>query len=356
MSMTIKEICSKVTPPDEAVLEEARKRTASLLMPERALGELHAVSEKLCALSGTLTPDVKRKAFLVFAGDHGVVAEGVSAYPQEVTAQMIKAFISGKAAINVLAGMIGAEVFVVDAGVATDIDAQIKKDKRFFDRKTARGTRNFAEGPAMARNEAEKALIAGFELASDVFGEGVAMLGLGDMGIGNTTAASAIGAAVTGRPLEEMTGKGTGIAEETLRHKREVIKKAIEVNRPDRKDALDVLSKVGGFEIAGIAGAALAGAVHKRVVVIDGLISTAGALVAHGLCPAVSAYLFAGHESEEPGHKHMLSHLGLRPLLRLGMRLGEGTGAALAMHLIVSASRIIQDMGTFEDMGVSGAL
>ena len=356
MSMSIKKILERIVPADKNILDLAKKRTASLLMPRRALGELHDISEKLCAVCGTLSPDVAKKAFIVFAGDHGVVAEGVSAYPQEVTSQMINAFISGKAGISVLAGMLKAQVFVVDAGVAGDIGPEIAKDKRFFDRKIARGTKNFAEGPAMTRAQAEQALMTGFELAKNLFEEGVTMLGLGDMGIGNTTAASAIGAVFTGKSVEEMTGRGTGVDDDRYRHKCAVIEKAIEVNRPDKKDALDVLSKLGGFEIGCISGAALAGACHKKAIVIDGLISTAGALIAHGLSPTVSDYLFAGHESEEQGHRHELAHLGLKPILRLGMRLGEGTGAALAMHIIEAASRVIQDMGTFEDMGVSGAL
>jgi len=356
MPMSVEKIVSGIAAPDEKILELAKKRTAALLMPKRALGELHGISEKLCAICGALTPDVQKKAFLVFAGDHGVVEEGVSAYPPEVTAQMIKAFISGKAAINVLAKMVGAQVFVVDAGVAAEIGSEIKEDGRFFDRKVREGTRNFTKGPAMTPEDARRSFIAGFELAKDLFGNGVAMLGLGDMGIGNTTSASAIGAALTGRQVEEMTGRGTGIDDERYRRKCAVVKKAIEVNKPDKNDPLDVLSKVGGFEIGGIAGAVLAAAYYKKPAVIDGLICTAGALIAYGLCPAVAGYLFAGHESREQGHRHMLSHMGLKPILRLGMRLGEGTGAALAMHIIESSSRIIQDMGTFEDMGVSEAL
>ena len=353
--ISLNKIVQGIEPVDEKWIEKARERTAQLVMPPRALGRLHEISEQLCGIQKTLEPLIERKAFLVMAGDHGVVEEGVSAYPQEVTGEMIKTFLNNGAGINILAAQVNADVFVVDMGIVPDLDpATLKGGDRLFIQKVAKGTANLSQEPAMTREEAEKSILTGFQLASGLFNNGIQILGTGDMGIGNTTPSAAIGAVITGKTVEEMVGRGTGVDDEGLFRKQEAVRKGIEVNQPSREDGLDVLSKLGGFEIGGIAGCVLAGAYYKRPVVIDGFISTAGALIAHALCPVVVDYLFAGHCSEESGHRAMLKYLGLEPILDLGMRLGEGTGAALAMCIIEGAARIFTDMLTFEQAGVTG--
>jgi len=332
--MNFSEIIAGIEGADKDFMEQARERTAQLVMPQRALGELHVIGERLCGIQRTLTPSVNKKAFLVMAGDHGIAGSGVSAYPQVVTGEMVKTFLRGGAGINALSRQIGARVTVMDVGIIPDIPQQVSEDGRLIVRKIARGTENFSKGPAMTRKQAESAIIQGFEVARELFKGGVDLLGTGDMGIGNTSPSSAIGAVITGTPVESMTGRGTGVDDKGLQSKCETITKGIKINNPKPEDSLDVLSKIGGFEIGAIAGAILAAAFFKRPVVIDGFISGAGALIAHGLCPAVADYMFAGHQSVEQGHKIMLEHLGLSPILNLGMRLGEGTGAALAMHII----------------------
>jgi nicotinate-nucleotide--dimethylbenzimidazole phosphoribosyltransferase len=352
--LDLESIVKGIQPLDKNWINKARERTAQLIMPTRALGRLHDISEKLCAIQNTLKPSIDRKAFLVMAGDHGVVKEGISAYPQEVTAEMIKAFLSGGAGINVLAGQVGADVFVVDMGIIPELDLNILQGgKRLIIRKVDNGTANLAAGPAMSKEQAEKAILEGYRLASDLISRGVQILGTGDMGIGNTTPSAAIGAVITGSRLEDMVGRGTGVDDQGLQRKRAAIQSGIQINRPVPDDGLDILAKIGGFEIGGIAGCILGGAYHHHPVVIDGFISTAGALIAQALCPTVTEYLFAGHCSQEPGHRRMLKYLGLTPILDLGMRLGEGTGAALAMGIMEGAARIFRDMLTFEEAGVT---
>ena len=353
MTISLQDIIDGIRPLNRGVVEKARARTARLVMPPRALGRLHEISEKLCGIQGTLKPSVQQKAVLVMAGDHGIVEEGISAFPQDVTGAMIGTFLAGGAGINAIARQVGAEVWVADMGIIPEIDAAgLKNRDRLLVRKVGRGTRNFARGPAMTLEDARKAVLTGFELASSLIRKGVDLLGTGDMGIGNTTPSAAIGAVITGRSIPDMVGPGTGVDDAGLSRKREAIRRGVDVNRPDPRDGLDVLSKVGGFEIGGIAGIVLAGAYHRKPVVIDGFISTAGALIAHSLCPSVVDYLFAGHSSEEPGHRHMLGHLKLAPILSLGMRLGEGTGGALAMGVIEAAVRVMTEVMTFEEAGV----
>jgi nicotinate-nucleotide--dimethylbenzimidazole phosphoribosyltransferase len=355
MVKNVREIIESIRPLDRAWVDTARKRTAQLVMPPRALGRLHDISEKLCGICQTLTPPTDKKAVLVMAGDHGIVAEGVSAFPQEVTGAMISTFLAGGAGINAIARHVGAEVWVVDMGVIPQLDpAEIQGGDRLRVRKAANGTANFARGPAMTRAQAEASIVSGFQMAGELFTAGINVLGTGDMGIGNTTPSAAIGAVITGKSLAIMVGRGTGVDDEGLGKKKDAIQRGIDTNRPDYRDGLDVLSKVGGFEIGGIAGIALAGAYYRRPVVIDGFISAAGALVAQSLCPSVVDYLFAGHRSEEPGHDSMLEHLGLTPILDLGMRLGEGTGGALAMSIIDGAVRMFRDVATFDEAGVPG--
>ncbi len=303
----------------------------------------------MVAISGNPEPDVSKKVIFTFAGDHGVTEEGVSAFPKEVTPQMVFNFLSGGAGINVLARHAGAEVRVVDVGVDYDFgDA-----KGLISKKVARGTRNFANGAAMSRDEMLAALRVGIELADKCKDEGVALVGTGEMGIGNTTPSSAIIAAISGIPVQELTHRGTGINNAALQNKIRVIEKGLAVNNPDPNDPLDVLAKVGGLEIAAIAGLVLGCAANSIPVVIDGFISTAGALIASQLHPNVRDYIFAAHQSVEIGHSFMLKQIGAEPMLDLSLRLGEGTGAALAMTLIDAGVKILKEMATFEQAGVS---
>jgi nicotinate-nucleotide--dimethylbenzimidazole phosphoribosyltransferase len=352
--ISIKEIIERIVPVDHEWNENAKKRTAQLVMPTRAMGRLHDISERLCGIQKTLKPKIDRKAVLVMAGDHGVVEEGVSAYPQEVTGAMVQTFLAGGAGINAISRHIGADVQVVDMGIIPDLDPDsIDGGHKLLKHKLSHGTANLAKEPAMTRQIAEQAILIGFQLASDLFRNGIEILGTGDMGIGNTTPSAAIGAVITGKTPEKLVGRGTGIDDNSLIKKREVVTRGIQVNNPDPRDGLDVLSKVGGFEIGGIAGCVLAGAFHSRPVVIDGFISTAGALIAHTLCPLVTEYIFAGHRSEEAGHGSMLKYLGLEPILDLGMRLGEGTGGALAMGVMEGAVRVFNEVLTFKEAGVT---
>jgi nicotinate-nucleotide--dimethylbenzimidazole phosphoribosyltransferase len=352
---SLKEILEKIQPPDQKIIERAREHTAGLAVPPRALGRLHEMGERLCGITRTLNPVMDAKAVVVMAGDHGIVEEGVSAFPQEVTGEMVKNFLAGGAGINCLCRHVGARVIVVDMGMKVDPRSLGPlTNGAFYAHKIAPGTANFSKGPAMSREQAKNAVLYGFKRASALFQEGVCLLGTGDMGIGNTTPSAAIGAVITHAGVDEMTGRGTGVDLAGLHRKKTAIQKGIDVNRPDPGDGLDVLAKVGGFEIGGIAGCILAGAFHHRPVVIDGFISTAGALIAHALCPAAGQYLFAGHCSEEPGHKIMLRHLNLDPILNLGLRLGEGTGGALAMSIIDAAAKVFREVLTFDQAGVSG--
>ena len=351
--MKLNDILDGIEATDETWIDQARGHTAQLVMPPRALGRLHEISERLCGIQQSLQPSVATKAIVVMAADHGIAGDGVSAYPQEVTGAMVQTFLAGGAGINAISRQIGADVWVVDMGIIPELDAgSMPNAKRLLVEKIAAGTQNFTKGAAMSRLEARQAIETGFGVAATLFESGVDILGTGDMGIGNTTPSAAIGAVVTGSSLEDMVGRGTGVDDDGLIRKTAAIAKGIELNRPDRSDGLDVLSKIGGFEIGGIAGLILAAAYHRRPVVIDGFISTAGALIADCLCPPARSYLFAGHCSQEPGHKIMLRHLELAPILDLGMRLGEGTGGALAMGVIEAAARMFKEVMTFEQAGV----
>lgn len=353
---TLEHITAAIKPLEDHWLKKAAERTAKLLMPPRALGRLHDISERLCAIQQTLSPAVAKKAFLVMAGDHGVVDEGVSAFPREVTGEMIRSFLKGGAGINVLAGQINAAVYVVDMGIVPALDPrELEGGKQLIVEKIAPGTQNFTQGPAMSRAQAIDAIGAGFHTAAGLFQKGIDLIGTGDMGIGNTTPSAAIGAVVTGADVDKMVGRGTGISDAGLSKKRDAVRRGIDINQPNAEDGVDLLAKIGGFEIGGIAGIILAAAYYRRPVMIDGFISTAGALIAQTLCPASVDYMFAGHCSEEPGHRLMLAHLGLKPILDLGLRLGEGTGGALAMNIVMGAVKIFNEMATFEEAGVSEA-
>ncbi len=331
-------------------MEAARRRQDQLTKPQGSLGRLEDISIQVAGMVGSPTPPgLQKKVVVVMAGDHGVVAEGVSAYPQDVTAEMALNFLRGGAAINVFARQAGARVVVVDMGIAADLPAQ----PRLTVRKVGRGTANLARGPTMTRGQAEESILAGAEVINEEIGRGLDILATGDMGIGNTTPSAAIAAAILGVPAEAVAGRGTGVDEAGLRRKMEVIQRGLEVNRPDGGDGLDVLAKVGGFEIGGLAGAMLAAAAGRKPVVIDGFISGAAAMIAVRLAPAVRGYLIAGHISEERGHRLMLEWLQLRPLLDLNLRLGEGTGAVLAVHLVEAACLALNEMATFGEAGVS---
>ncbi len=306
----------------------------------------------MAGITGQARPRTGDKVIVTMAGDHGVVAEGVSAYPSEVTAQMVYNFLRGGAGINVLACHVGARVVIVDMGVA----GELKPHPDLVNHKVAFGTRNMARGPAMSHAQAIQAIEGGIEVVEQELAKGMDIVGIGDMGIGNTTPASAIAAAITGASVAEVTGRGTGIDDERLQHKIEVIEQALALNQPDPDDPLDVLAKVGGFEIGGIAGVAIGAAAHRIPVVINGFISGAGALIATELAPQVKDYMIAAHRSVESGHRLILDCLGLTPLFDLGLRLGEGTGAALGISIVEAAVKILNEMATFGQAGVSEKL
>ncbi len=346
----IKEMISKIRLIDTELEHKAQKHLDNLTKPQGSLGKLEWLAKKIVAISGKLPPSLSRKVIFTMAGDHGVAEEGVSAYPQEVTVQMVYNFLAGGAAINVLAEQAGARVEVADLGVKGEIASTAGN---FHNYKVAAGTRNFVQGPAMSKEEAVTSIERGIEMYGSNKEKGIDILGVGDMGIGNTTASTAIAAVFLTVPVRAVVGRGTGINNEVYANKTKIIEKALEINQPVRTDALDVLSKVGGFEIGGIAGAIIAAAADRVPVVIDGFIATAGALVAAELAPAVKPYLIASHQSQESGHLLVLDYLGLEPILHLDLRLGEGTGAALAMNIIEASIRIFTKMATFTSAGVS---
>jgi nicotinate-nucleotide--dimethylbenzimidazole phosphoribosyltransferase len=347
--MFLDSLISTIPPLDELAMQAARARQDTLTKPRGSLGRLEDLSIQLAGMKAEPFPSVERKAVIVMAADHGVVIEGVSAYPAEVTPQMVLNFLRGGAAINALARQAGARVTVVDIGVAADFEPM----PGLLQRKIRCGTRNQAHGPAMTREEAEQALQVGVDVLNDEVERGLDIVATGDMGIGNTTPSSAIVAAITGLPVAQVVGRGTGIDDKGLERKIKVIEQALAVNQPDAKDAMDVLHKVGGLEIAGLAGVMVAAASHRIPVLVDGFISTAAAMIAVGLAPQVRDYLIGAHQSVEIGHQAMLKHLNLMPLLDLNLRLGEGTGAALAFHLIEASTRILCEMATFDEAGVS---
>ena len=330
-------------------MRDAELRQSSLTKPPGSLGRLEELSVRLAGVFGTPRPRPRGKALIVAAADHGVVAQGVTAYPQEVTAQMVLNFLSGGAAVSVMARKAGVELVIVDAGVA----APLPDHPGLQSVSAGRGTSDMSRGPAMTRGQAEACVAAGVRLATEAVERGADIIGTGDMGIGNTTASSAITAAFTGRPPAETTGRGTGRNDQEMQLKIGVVERALATNRPDPTDGLDVLAKVGGFEIGVLAGVVLGAALARRVVVLDGFISGAAGLIAHSLSPHARDYMVAGHVSAEAGHRIVLSHLELEPLLDLDMRLGEGTGAVLAMGLVEAAAACLADMATFAEAGVS---
>lgn len=338
-----------IRPLDRAVESKVRAHLDDLTKPQGSLGRLEELALQYGLIQNTHQPKLGAKRIYCLAGDHGVAAEGVSAYPREVTPQMVLNMLAGGAAINVLTRHVNAELVVVDMGVAS----RLENVPGLCRRKIRGGTDNIAAGPAMTREEAESAVTAGIELAESAAGDGVTMLGTGDMGIANTTPATALLAAYLGCPVEDITGRGTGIDDRRLAHKIDVIRRALSVNRDRLSDPVGTLAALGGFEIAGIAGLALGGAANRLPVVVDGFISTAGAVAACAMCPNAREYLIFSHLSQERGHRLILQALGARPVLDLDMRLGEGTGAALAMSIIEASVNIYNQMATFSGAGVS---
>jgi nicotinate-nucleotide--dimethylbenzimidazole phosphoribosyltransferase len=343
------EIHTQIPSLDEDAMDAARARQDTLTKPRGSLGRLESLSIQLAGITGRPQPQMQNKVIVTMAGDHGVVAEGVSAYPQEVTPQMVLNFLGGGAAINVLARHVGARVIVIDMGVA----AEMPLHPCLIDAKIAKGTANIAIGPAMPREQAVQAVRAGMNVVEAELARGLDIVGVGEMGIGNTTPSAAIAAALTGLPPSELVGRGTGVDDAGLRRKIDAVDRALCVNCPDPTDALDVLAKVGGYEIGGMAGAMLAAAAHRCAVMIDGFISTAAAMIAVTLAPRVRPYLIASHRSQEHGHRLMLEWLQLEPLLDLDLRLGEGSGAALGISLAEASCKILSEMTTFEQAGIS---
>jgi nicotinate-nucleotide--dimethylbenzimidazole phosphoribosyltransferase len=351
MATSLDTILKEIKPLDTSAMAAAQSRQNSLTKPHGSLGRLEELSIQLAGIKGTASPKLEHKSIIVMAADHGVAAETVSLYPQEVTRQMVLNFLKGGAAINVLAGQIGARVIVVDMGVKGGFQPLPGLLCKMIDF----GTQNMTQGPAMTRQQAVDSIEAGIQAVEAEMAKRLDIIGTGDMGIGNTTASSAIFAAMSGRPPKKITGRGTGIGDKQLAYKIKVIERALSINKPNSKDPIDVLSKVGGFEIGGLVGVMLAGAAYRIPVVIDGFISGAAALIATGLSPQTRDYLIAAHISAEAGHEMLLQFLGLKPLLNLNMRLGEGTGAVIGIFLADAAARTLSQMATFAQAGVSEA-
>lgn len=349
MSDLLDHAIAAIRPLDADAMRAAEARQLQLTKPPKALGRLETLSIQLAGIQGREQPVIRDKAIAVMAADHGVVAEGVSAFPAEVTPAMVVNMVHGGAAINVIGRHVGARVVVTDLGVNADLSAAgIRHDK------VRMGTANMAQGPAMTRDEAVRAVESGIRLVEEEWGKGLDIVCTGEVGIGNTTAASAVIAVLSGEPPARVTGRGTGISSEALAAKVATIEKAIAVNEPDAADPLDVLAKVGGLDIAGMTGVFLGGAARRVPVVMDGFISAAAALAAVRLCHECVDYILPSHVSIEIGHQVVLDELGLVPLFDLQMRLGEGTGAALSMSIIEASARILSEMATFESAGVAG--
>ena len=345
----LREIIEKIKPLNKETMAAAQTRQNMLTKPAGSLGRLEELSIQIAGITGKAIPEINDKVIITMAGDHGVVAEGVSAFPQEVTPQMVLNFLHDGAAINVLAKHVGARITIVDMGVAADIEPH----PLLVNKKIAKGTANITKGPAMSRADAKKAILAGVDVVEEEIEKGLDIVGTGDMGIGNTTPSAAIAAALTGIEPAKLAGRGTGVDDEGLKRKIDAIERALAVNKPNPKDGLDILAKVGGFEIAGLVGVILGAAAKRKPVMVDGFISTAAAMLAVAIAPAVRPYLISAHRSQEYGHQQMVEWLGLKPLVDLDFRLGEGTGAALGISLAEAACKILANMATFADAGVT---
>jgi nicotinate-nucleotide--dimethylbenzimidazole phosphoribosyltransferase len=351
-NFNLEDIVKEIAELNGDSMEKAQDRLNNLTKPLGSLGRLEELAKQISGITGSLNPDISKKLIIVMAADHGVVDEGVSAYPKEVTPQMVYNFLNGGAGINVLSNHVGADVVVVDAGVAADFTT-LGSNPNFISKKIAFGTENMIKGPAMSMDQARQALEIGVTIAHQMIEEGYGIIGTGDMGIGNTTASSAIASCICGVDAALVTGYGTGIDQEGFNRKVDIIRQVIEVNKPDASNGFDVLAKIGGFEIGGIAGVILGCASRKVPVVIDGFISGAGALIAESIAPKCRDYMIASHCSVEKGHKIMLEKLGMKPLFNFDMRLGEGTGAVLGISIAEASMKILNEMATFGEAGVS---
>ena len=349
--LTLSDALAGVRPLDDDAMTAARQHQRRLTKPPGSLGRLEEVSVQLAGIFGEECPEVRSKTLIIAAGDHGVVAQGVTGYPQEVTGQMVLNFLKGGAAVNAMARHAGVRLVIVDAGVGVELP----RHPALRVLGNGGGTADISMGPAMTREQADTCVLSGVQLALEAAEAGADLSGIGDMGIGNTTASSAIVAAMTHRPPEETTGRGTGRTRQELGRKIELVRRALEVNRPGPRDPLGVLASVGGFEIGVLAGVIIGGATARRPVLLDGFISGAAALIACGLCQEARPYLIASHRSAEQGHRVALRHLRLHPLLDLRLRLGEGTGAVLAMGIVEAAAACLREMATFDEAGVADA-
>lgn len=348
---------SKIEPLDQDAIAAGQAHQDQLAIPFASLGRLQEFGVKMAGITGNPRPVIRDLAVITMAGDHGVAAQGVSKFPQAVTREMVANFARGGAAINVLTRHAGARLTVVDMGVAgppMEISIQQEKMVRYLSRNVAPGTGDFSIGPAMSREQAVQSLETGIQVFMEEKERGLDAVGTGDMGIANTTPSAALGAAILGIAPGPLVNRGTGIDDAALDRKVKVIVRGLEVNRPDPSDPIDLLSKVGGFEIGGIAGVILAACANRVPVVVDGFISTAAALLASTFHPEVKNYLFSGHQSAVEGHSRMLTALGLTPMVDLGMRLGEGTGAAFGLSILAAASRVATEMLTFQEAQISG--
>jgi nicotinate-nucleotide--dimethylbenzimidazole phosphoribosyltransferase len=354
----VETVGGRIGPLDAVATAQAAARLDRLTKPQGSLGRLESLVTQLAGITGLAVPRVDRPVVVVFAADHGVTAQGVSAYPSDVTAQMVANFLQGGAAINVLARLAVAKVVVVDVGVAGAIpgagEVRTTRGARLVSARIANGTRDMTLEPAMRHDETTAAIEVGRATVAELLADGRDAVAVGEMGIGNTTAASALAAVFTGGPVADVTGRGTGLGDAAVRHKVAVIETALGRHRPDARDPVGVLAAVGGLEIAALVGAILGAAEARHPVILDGFITGAAALVATAIAPALPARLIASHASAEPGHRIVLERLGLRPLLELDLRLGEGSGAALALPLLHAATEILAEMATFDDAGVSG--
>ncbi|UNK17578.1 nicotinate-nucleotide--dimethylbenzimidazole phosphoribosyltransferase [Paenibacillus sp. N3/727] len=349
MRQGIMERIGEIRGLDQAAIQAAKSHISNLTVPPGSLGKLEAMAIQLAGITGVVKPSFDRREVIIMAGDHGVCEEGVSAFPQEVTPQMIHNFLAGGAAVNVLARQAGAEVVCVDIGVNSELS-----HPELLSRKIRYGTANMAQGPAMTYEEAIQSILVGVKVVEDAVRRGVQLFITGEMGIGNTTASSAVTCALSNIPVSDAVGRGTGIDDSRLQHKIAVVEQALKVNAPDALDPIDVLAKVGGLEIGGLVGVILGSAVNGCPVIIDGFISSAAALLAKAICPTSADYMIVSHVSHEQGHRQLLHELNLRPALELDLRIGEGTGGVLCLHLVDAACRIVSEMATFESAGVSG--
>ncbi|CAH1197709.1 Nicotinate-nucleotide--dimethylbenzimidazole phosphoribosyltransferase [Paenibacillus plantiphilus] len=345
---TLETIIAAIGPLNESAVEAAEQHLNSLTKPPGSLGKLEEIARQIAGITGEISADLSKRAVIVMAGDHGVCEEGVSAFPAEVTPQMVLNFLAGGAAVNVLARGAGAEVFCVDIGVNADLSHE-----GLIQCKVRKGTANMTREAAMTREEAVAAIAAGAAIVKDLASKGYRMFATGEMGIGNTTASAALCAVLAEMRVQDAVGLGTGINEERRQHKIDVVERAIALHSPDRRDPIDALAKVGGLEIAGLVGVILGAAAERCPVVVDGFISSAAALVASALSPQSAAFMLGSHLSHEQGHRQLLDVIGLSPIIHLDMRLGEGTGAVLCFPIIDAALRIMREMATFESAGIS---